>query len=399
MSAAPHVPESAAPSMSDLEPMATRHRLVRISHADDAVVLHWSDGREDHCSALWLRDNCACGRCRHPQTYERTHLFIDHGRPTIATAAVDGNGGLEVGFRSTEESHVSRYTAGWLRRQGGGAAATLHHPPEPQLWDGRLAGQLTVIDHHDYMTSGDALRNWIDALQRTGIVLMRGVPQAPGQLRGITQRIGPVRGSNFGEYYDVISMPNPNASAYTSQGLELHTDLANWHSPPDVQLLFCVKNAAIGGDSLFADGFKVAEDLRAADPAAFQLLSTHAMEFRFHDASCDIRSWAPIIETDPSGRVQRIRFNNWLRTARVASHAPVDALYDALASFWRRLRDPAVHLKLRLEPGCVIAYDNRRVLHGRTGFDPASGERHLQGCYLYQDDVESTLRVLQRGGQ
>jgi len=396
MSAAPHAPEHAAPSMSDLEPMATRHTLVKVSHTDEAVSLHWSDGREDRCSVLWLRDNCACARCRHPQTYERTHLFVDHAPPKIVAAGLDGDGGLEIGFGSGEQSHRSRYTAAWLRSHGASGTEPIQTPPDPQLWGANLTGQLATIDHHDYMTSGTALRDWIHALQRHGIVLMRGIPQEPGQLRGITRRIGPVRGSNFGEYYDVISMPNPNASAYTSAGLELHTDLANWQSPPDVQLLFCVKNGAVGGNSLFADGFKVAEDLRTVDPDAFALLTTHAMEFRFHDASCDIRSWAPVIELNAFGKLRRIRFNNWLRTARVAPSAPVDALYDALARFWRRLRDPAAHLNLRLEPGMMIAYDNRRVLHGRTAFDPSSGERHLQGCYLYQDDVESTLRVLQR---
>jgi gamma-butyrobetaine dioxygenase len=40
----------------------------------------------------------------------------------------------------------------------------------------------------------------------------------------------------------VISKPNPNASADTPMGLELHHDLPNWRYPPDIQLLFCVAN-------------------------------------------------------------------------------------------------------------------------------------------------------------
>src|SRR2546430_17514344 len=79
-------------------------------------------------------------------------------------------------------------------------------------------------------------------------------------------------------------------------GLELHTDLANWHAPPDVQLLFCLKSSVLGGESVFADGFRVAEDLRAADQEAFNLLSTHDIEYRFHDHTCDIRTNAPVIE-------------------------------------------------------------------------------------------------------
>jgi gamma-butyrobetaine dioxygenase len=39
--------------------------------------------------------------------------------------------------------------------------------------------------------------------------------------------------------------------------------------------------------------------------------------------------------------------------------------------------------------------DNRRVLHGRTGFR-SGGERHLQSCYIERDEFTSRLRVLDR---
>ena len=71
-------------------------------------------------------------------------------------------------------------------------------------------------------------------------------------------------------------------------------------------------------------------------------------------------------------------------------------MYTALSKFWRMLRDEKYRLNLRLEPGCLIAYNNNRVLHGRKPFDASSGERHLQGCYLNQEDVDSALRLLDR---
>jgi gamma-butyrobetaine dioxygenase len=43
--------------------------------------------------------------------------------------------------------------------------------------------------------------------------------------------------------------------------------------------------------------------------------------------------------------------------------------------------------------------DNRRVLHGRAGYDTAAGERHLQGCYADVDGLRSTLAVLSRVGR
>ena len=71
-------------------------------------------------------------------------------------------------------------------------------------------------------------------------------------------------------------------------------------------------------------------------------------------------------------------------------------MYEALGHFWRMLRDPGYQLHLRLRPGDLIAYDNHRVLHGRAPFDASSGERHLQGCYINLEDVDSRLRMLDR---
>jgi gamma-butyrobetaine dioxygenase len=39
---------------------------------------------------------------------------------------------------------------------------------------------------------------------------------------------------------------------------------------------------------------------------------------------------------------------------------------------------------------------NDRALHGRTAFDPNLGRRHLQGCYIDRDGIESRRRVLKR---
>jgi len=44
----------------------------------------------------------------------------------------------------------------------------------------------------------------------------------------------------------------------------------------------------------------------------------------------------------------------------------------------------------------MVAFDNRRVLHGRTAFDAMSGDRHLRGYYIEQNEIDSRVRVLSR---
>lgn len=383
-------------SMADLARLETARDFAAVEFNAEAVTLRWDDGNVDRLRALWLRDNCACPQCRHPQALERTFMFIDHAAPSIASAFQRADGTLEVHFQADAETHVSRYTKGWLRAQTEIERSARARQSAPLLWDAGVTRRLPCVDYTDYMRTSAGLRAWIEAVKCHGIVLLRNVPQTDGRLLEVAHRIGPVRASNFGEYYDVVSKPDPNASAYTAMGLELHTDLANWRSPPDVQLLFCLENGVRGGESVFADGFKVAEDLRAADPDAFRLLSSHAVEYRFHDDNCDIRTAAPVIELDRDGRLARIRFNNWLRGVLEIPESLVVPMYEALGKFWRMLRDTKYRLNLRLEPGDLISYNNNRVLHGRAPFDETSGGRHLQGCYLNQEDVDSALRLLDR---
>jgi gamma-butyrobetaine hydroxylase len=382
--------------MADLAPLRTARDLIGVEWDSKGVTLRWDDALPQRLSANWLRDNCACPECRHPQALERTYTFVDHPPPALVHAVIGDEQMLEVQFVAGAQTHFSRYAKGWLRSHAPAERAAQDAKYRPRLWARSMHDRLVCVAFDEYMQSGSGVRAWIEAVKTDGIVLLRGVPQLPGSLLEVARRIGPVRASNFGEYYDVVSLRNPNASAYTPMGLELHTDLANWRSPPDVQLLCCLKSSVQGGDSVFADGFRVAQDLRSADARAFGVLTTHPVEFRFHDREFDIRHTGPMLELDRDGALVRVRFNNWLRAAFVGTTTEVEAAYDALAKFWHMLRDPQYRLDWRLEPGDLIAYDNNRILHGRAPFDANSGERHLQGCYLNREDVDSTLRLLDR---
>lgn len=382
--------------MRDWAQNASPHSASAIEFNARQVRLTWGDGRRSVFHAVWLRDNCACSECKHPKALERTYMFLDHAAPEVVSAqAVEGSG-LVVEFMQGKNRHTARFTWGWLRNHCYGSTALAERKPARHLWDSQHSQELTVVDFNDYFTTDRGLNAWIDALFRNGIVLLRGVPTEPGKLIEVANRIGPVRPSNFGEYYDVVSMPNPNAVAYTSLGLELHTDLANWRFPPDFQMLCCLQNSVVGGESIFADGFRVAEDLRRQDPYSFKILCTHPLTFRFQDNSCDIETDAATLDVDSSGALTRIRFNNWLRSAMQLPAEMTEPMYAALAALWKLLRDKKYHLTTRLSAGELITYDNSRILHGRVGFDANTGDRHLQGCYMNREDVASRQRLLER---
>lgn len=375
-------------NMREFSPYAEGPWLRNALATGAHVTLTWENGQLAHYPVMWLRDHCACPECRHAQTHER--LFVPLEAMHAAPEARTDDGHLTLDW---PDGHTSRFDSGWLyQRRPGESLPTL--TPSRQPW--RPGFRPARIAHADFLAGAEGEKTWIEALLRDGLVMLEDGPLADEEVSRLATRIGPLRSTNFGARFDVRSKPNPNNAAYTPIGLALHTDLPNWRQPPDIQLLYCLENDAHGGESLFADGFQVAEALRIEAPEAFQVLSETPVDFRFQDETQDIAVRAPVIECDAHDHVVEVRFNNWIRdTLRLPEHV-MDAWYEAYRRFWRLLHDPRHLIEFSLQPGQMIAFDNRRVLHGRRAFDPNTGRRHLQGTYLDRDMLESRLRVLAR---
>lgn len=396
-------PAAAADSLSSSVDMkeygayANSLPIVAAHCADACIHIDWQvlDTRESGAfPLLWLRDHCACDTCRHPQTYERTQFIIDLDPNCLEVAPAinvqDGHLAL-----TWSDGHASRFDAGWLYQLR----------PQQQAWQPNIVPANQAWAEHfiphrsdfaDYMAGGSARLAWLHALCRDGFAILQNGPSAGGEIDQVAATIGPIRASNFGGRFEVFSKPKPNNAAYTALGLELHTDLTNWKNPPDIQMLYCLANDAQGGESIFADGVAVAEALRKQDPQAFRLLAETSIDCRFADEEVDLVTRATVIHLDEHDQVIEVRFNNWLRDSLRLPPAQIMPWYRAYLAFWKILRSPRYRLDLRLAAGEMVAFDNRRVMHGRKRFDPQTGRRHLQGCYVDYDMVESALRVTAR---
>jgi len=375
-------------AMGELSAYANAPALTDALASGARVTLSWGDGAQAHFPLTWLRDNCPCEACRHTVTRER--LYVPLTPVTAAPEATLHDGNLTLTW---QDGHVSDFDAGWLhqRRPGQEPASVI---PARRPWAADYAPE--CVAHADFVGNAAGERAWLEALLRDGLVLLDAGPLADEEVSRLAERIGPMRPTNFGARFDVRSKPNPNNAAYTAIGLALHTDLPNWRQPPDIQLLYCLENEAEGGESIFADGFAAAETLRQQNPEAFRILSETPIDFRFQDEEQDISTRAPVLSLDHDGQLIEVRFNNWIRDSlRLPAHV-IDAWYDAYRQFWQLLHSSEHQLDFALAPGQMVAFDNRRVLHGRRAFDPSTGRRHLQGTYLDLDMLESRLRVLSR---
>ncbi|WP_085612995.1 MULTISPECIES: gamma-butyrobetaine dioxygenase [unclassified Pseudomonas] len=369
--------------------------LNGVQNLADRVLIEWADGRVSPFHHVWLRDNCPCPHCVYSVTREQVFEIIDAAPDLMPSAVhIDTDGCLRIDW---QDGHLSRFDAGWLRAHAydnESRTERLAARPKPFLWRSDL--QLPVFDYAALMNDNAALLQWLLAVRDIGLTQVRGVPTEPGSLKLIAQRISFIRESNFGVLFNVQSKADADSNAYTAFNLPLHTDLPTRELQPGLQFLHCLVNDAEGGESIFVDGFAIAEALRQEDPASFQALCEIPVEFRNKDRHSDYRCLAPIIALDALGRVAEIRMANFLRGAFDTSVEQMPLLYRAYRRFIAMTREPRFRVMQRLNPGELWCFDNGRTLHARNAFDPATGARHFQGCYIDRDELLSRILVLQR---
>ena len=312
--------------------------LTAVHTLADRIQVQWADGRVSPFHHQWLRDNCPCPQCVYSVTREQVLEIVDVAENLIPDSArIDAEGCLCVAW---QDGHLSRFDPGWLRAHAyddESRAERRATKPKSKLWDSQL--KLPVFDYQALMDDDDALLQWLLAVRDIGLTQVRGVPTEPGSLKLIAQRISFIRESNFGVLFNVQSKADADSNAYTAFNLPLHSDLPTRELQPGLQFLHCLVNDADGGESIFVDGFAIAQALRQEDPEAFQALCEIPVEFRNKDRHSDYRCLAPIIALDAFGQVSEIRMANFLRGPFDASVEQMPKLYRAYRRFIEMTRE------------------------------------------------------------
>ena len=362
-----------------------------IDVAAGALRVTWPDGATAAYPFAWLRDNCPSGL--DARTGERVFDLLSAPAEAEPESVEAAEGRIALRWRG--EDHVSVFDAEWLATRRPGARRPDPAAIAPELWRGDLDPARLPRTPADALAADPAaFRAWLAGLKRMGAALVEGLADDPEAGVDLARRIGPLRDTYYGAVFDVTSKRAANSIAYSAAGLTPHTDLPYEEQPPGVQFLHCLRNDAEGGGSTLADGFTIAEAIRAESPEAFALLADTPIPFRSCDPTTDLRRSAPVIGRGPDGRAAEIRWS--VAIADVFDMGPerLQAYYAAYRRFMAMSRDPVFLISLRLAPGEMLVFDNRRMLHGREAFNPATGERRLRGCYVDSGSLDSRLRVL-----
>ncbi|EMD36759.1 hypothetical protein CERSUDRAFT_137020 [Gelatoporia subvermispora B] len=393
--------------LRNIEPNSQYVRGDRSSSSSASVThLTYNDERFPF---RWLRDCCQCPSCVHPSTLQKLHRTTDIP-PNITPVSQDQVKVTSDGIAITwQDGHRSEYSTRFLETymKAKHSLAFRNRPPV-RLWDKVAIEESSdlFVDYESLLHDPSRYSHAIEQLAGYGLLFITNVPNdktsdADCELRKLAENIGQLRRTFYGETWDVKNMPNSRNIAYTNVHLGLHMDLLYFEHPPRWQILHCLRNRVDGGQSIFVDSLKAAEDLRVQHPSHFNVLTSTLTSFHYDNDGHHLRFSHPTIELwpHPVGDVPPVRYVNYSPPfqAPLPPDTP-DEFYAALQAFVGHLESPSARYEYTLPERTAVVFDNRRVLHARTAFtdrEPTvyaqliSGEpnRWLKGCYLEADSI------------
>ena len=371
--------------------------ISKIEKNSSYLKVIWNDGEESKFNYMWLRDNCPSAHDK--DSRHRMFNILEVSQDiNPKNYNINKEGKLEIEW--SEGDHISYFDQKWLRDNCYTIKNNKKYVSPYQLWDCLLEKDLQSIkiDHDEIISSDEGLIKWLKLLHYKGIAIVKNAPTEKKSAFPVLNRISHTRETFFKTPFEVINIPKPNNSAYTAHALRNHMDLPWFELPPGYQFLHCLVNDSEGGNSSAIDGFAVAEYLRKNEKEIFETLTSIPLKFRDKDYTQEShRSFhAPAISLTKDKDFHDIRFSVATMDALDCHPDIMDKVYKAHHRFGNLLHDKKFQINFRLEPGDIFSFNNRRVLHGRTEFDPNSGHRHLQGYYMDRDEIIGRLNYLKK---
>ena len=366
------------------------HPIKTVELQGRGLAISWSDGTHHLFHPLWLRESSTHPEYRDPGTQMRMpptyKLPLDIA---LTTASINEEGGLSVSF---SDEHSCTFTGDHLYQ-----SASIRRPDdlagEQTYWDGALS-DYKIFNYSAMQNSNETVLAILQTVAQFGFAYIEGMPVELDELEKFARLVGPPRETNWGTITDVRNLPNPYDLTVTARSLSPHVDNPYRLPAPGYIFMHCIRNDANGGESTIVDGFGAAMRLKESDPEAFEALSTISPNFRHAEEGAILEDYGPMIQVNEVGKVVRVRFSNRTEQVPTLDHETLDRYYRARQVFSRLIFSEQLTLVTKLKPGDGFIWDNYRILHGRTAFDPKTGDRHMRHCYLDRDTVSSRHKCL-----
>jgi gamma-butyrobetaine dioxygenase len=368
---------------------------------DRRIAITWGDGVVSRFHFVWLRQqhfHPATGRAdQEPGAPLR--LPDDPDDLIVGDCAIE-DGCLMVRWANDEA--VTRHDLAWLRRNAYDRDLRLARKVRQQTWTGDEVAVSDWLDWEQVVQDETALYGLFVTLRDSGVARLRGAPTRRDEIRRLADRFGALRNTDFGLIGEIVSKPPEEAGRYANIGsgsagpLAAHTDEGWRYAPPGINFHLAIENMpGEGGESMLFDGLLAAERLRTSNPEAFAFLSSTPMRFAA-ERNPQERYYAHgrMIVTDRDGEIVGVRFSDRTLGVQDLDEDQIEPAYRALRAFASEMYADDLVYRHKLQPGECHVFDNHRVLHARSGFDPSEGPCYIQQCSVDREEFHNTYRQL-----
>ena len=374
--------------------MQDKYTINKIVKRNQFIEITWLDKHISKFHFLWLRDNCPSAI--HPTANMRIFNILSVTKNIFPKEIYISKNKLIVCW--SEKNHKSNFEIKWLRDHCYSLKQKYISPYF--FWDQKLKKTFNKIkiDHDKVLNKDNYLQKWLKLLHEYGFAIIKNAPIKKKSAFKILNRISHHRETFFATPFEVINVPKPNNTAYTADALRNHTDLPYFEYAPGYQFLHCLVNDAKGGNSSVVDGFAVANYLKRYEKDAFKVLTDTYVKFKDTDYTQKATRvlHSPLITLTKDSDFNDIRFSMAAMGTVDVDSKKMKKFYEAYYLFAKLLHNKKFKIDFRLESGDIFCFNNRRILHGRTSFDPNSGNRHLQGYYLERDEILARLNYFNK---
>lgn len=412
---------------------ATRCHIENTTINGTHLDLAFTDGSAFRFHALWLRDACRDSVYVAAEAGERVLSLtpVVAGCPdnlSVKVAAVGPDGRLHVGWSDasmdgtfdpgflrqyadsvakpllTAQPGTDGAEMNWLKPYSGYPGTRAPSPDQLDLWRSPEGFAVHRFNFKDIITTPRVNLELMRVLARHGAAVVQDIPEVHD-----ASTLLDFASTCFGGMQKDPARQEPNwkitkkadaKSISYNQDLRLnnHTDQSvPPHGIPGVLLLIHYIDGE--GTNTLCDGFAVAEALRSEDPEAFSLLSTYGVDAERdfcasrvdaqgnHNQSLLVKTRYPILQTDQSGEVMRIQYNEVFRTPLNLPYEVFRPWYKAFRKFVDMCHSSQFERHIKMQAGQMLVLQNWRVLHGRAGHQ--SPNRTLVGGTVTRESFYS----------
>ena len=179
-----------------------RSAIVRGIKTDqnDSMLVNWDHqkGAWSRFHYEWLRDNCRCPKCFHPDTAQRIlRTIVNDARPDSVKADDEQ---VEIKWK---DGHSSQFVLSWLL-ENSYCHRNIKPPgikkPTLTFWDTEYFRnrELPSVDYEEYMKSDEELLKMLQKFRQYGLCFIHNTPVSEEATGDALRRIGPLRRTYYG---------------------------------------------------------------------------------------------------------------------------------------------------------------------------------------------------------